>query len=38
MLAEMVWPFFAIQDVITSEIRIDRCGVLEDVAGGTGGG
>ena len=31
MPAEMAWPFFAIQDVITSEIRIDRCGALEDL-------
>jgi hypothetical protein len=36
--AEMAWPFFAIQDVSTSEIRIGRCGALEDLASGTGGG
>jgi hypothetical protein len=31
MAAEMAWPFFAIQYVITSEIRIGRCGALEDL-------
>jgi hypothetical protein len=38
MPAEMAWSFFAIQDVIASEIMIGRCGALEDLAGGTGGG